>query len=61
MRPFRGTMERDLFARLWEEIDFDDHPLSGGHQPEPDGELNVKMTPNSIRLEDADSEPCLFV
>ena len=53
MRPFRGTMERDLFARLWEEIDFDDHPLSGGHQPEPDGELNVKMTPNSIRLEDA--------
>lgn len=42
-----------MFARLWEEIDFDDHPLSGGHQPKPDGELRVKMTPNSIRLEDA--------
>ena len=45
-------MERELFARLWEEVDFDDHPLSGGHQPEPEGELKVKMTPNSIRLED---------
>ncbi len=46
-------MERDLFARLWEEVDFDDHPLSGGHQPLPEGELKIKMTPNSIRLEDA--------
>ncbi len=53
MRPFRQVMERELFARLWEDIDFDDHPPSGGHQPEPDGELKVKMTGNSIRLEDS--------
>ena len=46
-------MERELFARLWEEVDFDDHPITGGHQPHPEGELKVKMTPNSIRLEDA--------
>ena len=52
MRRFRVIMERELFARLWEEVDFDDHPLSGGHQPEPEGEIKVKMTPNSIRLED---------
>ena len=46
-------MERLLFARLWEEIDFDDHPLNGGHGPEPEGELTVTSTPNSIRLQDA--------
>ena len=46
-------MERLLFARLWEEIDFDDHPLSGGHGPEPEGELTITSTQNGIRLEDA--------
>ena len=46
-------MERLLFARLWEEIDFDDHPLSGGHGPEPEGKLTVTSTQNGIRLEDA--------
>ena len=46
-------MERLLFARLWEEIDFDDHPLSGGHGPEPDGNLTVTSTPHGIRLEDS--------
>ena len=45
-------MERHLFARLWEEIDFDDHPHEGGHGPEPEGELTVTTTANSIRLED---------
>lgn len=53
MRPFRRFMERELFARLWEEVDFDDHPISGGHLSEPEGELKVQMTPNSIRLEDS--------
>ena len=46
-------MERRLFARLWEEVDFDDHPLSGGHGPEPDGNLTVTSTPHGIRLEDS--------
>ena len=46
-------MERRLFARLWEEVDFDDHPLAGGHGPEPEGNLTVTSTPNRIRLEDA--------
>ena len=46
-------MERRLFARLWEEVDFDDHPLTGGHGPEPEGNLIVTSTPNRIRLEDA--------
>ena len=45
-------MERRLFARLWEEIDFDDHPHGGGHGPEPEGELTVTTTANGIRLED---------
>jgi len=45
-------MERRLFARLWEEIDFDDHPHQGGHGPEPEGELKVTTTANGIRLED---------
>ena len=46
-------MERRLFARLWEEVDFDDHPLAGGHGPEPEGNLTITSTPNRIRLEDA--------
>ena len=41
-----------MFARLWEEIDFDDHPLHGGHGPEPEGELKVTYSPKSIRLQD---------
>ena len=46
-------MERRLFERLWEEVDFDDHPHSGGHEPPPEGEFKVTYTENSIRLEDA--------
>lgn len=46
-------MDRRLFARLWEEIDFDDHPLSGGHGPEPEGELLVTSTANGVRLQDS--------
>ena len=45
-------MECRLFERLWEEVDFDDHPLSGGHGPHPEGELKVTFTERSIRLED---------
>ena len=46
-------MERRLFERLWEEVDFDDHPHSGGHDPQPEGEFKVIHTESSIRLEDA--------
>ena len=53
MRPIRTHMERRLFKRLWEEVDFDDHPLSGGHDPEREGELSVLYGKNGIRLEDA--------
>ena len=53
MRPIRTHMERRLFKRLWEEVDFDDHPLSGGHDPEPEGELSVLYGKNGIRLEDS--------
>ena len=31
-------MERLLFSRLWEEIDFDDHPHDGGHGADPEGD-----------------------
>ena len=53
MRPIRSLMERRLFTRLWEEVDFDDHPLEGGHNPEPEGELLVAYRANGIRLEDS--------
>jgi len=46
-------MEAALFARLWEEIDFDDHPLNGGHDPSPEGELVVSEGEGWIRLEDS--------
>ena len=53
MRPLRSTMERLLFTRLWEEVDFDDHPHSGGHDPEPEGELTVTFSEGSIRVTDS--------
>ena len=49
-RPLPRRMERRLFTRLWEEIDFDDHPHEGGHGPEPEGELTVTTSANVIRL-----------
>ncbi len=45
-------MEATLFARLWEEIDFDDHPHSGGHGCQPEGELIVTEGDGWIRLAD---------
>ncbi len=45
--------ERRLFGRLWEEVDFDDHPLHGGHGPEPEGELVVTSQPHRIALSDS--------
>jgi hypothetical protein len=45
-------MEHALFTRLWQEVDFDDHPPSGGHGPEPEGELRFTSTPRCLRVED---------
>ena len=40
-------MERLLFSRLWEEIDFDDHPHNGGHGADPEGEFTFTHTNES--------------
>ncbi len=47
-----STLEIQLFQRLWEEIDFDDHPLHGGHEMAPEGELLVTEQPNRISISD---------
>ena len=46
-------MERLLFSRLWEEIDFDDHPHDGGHGADPEGEFTFTYTNDSIYVADA--------
>ena len=46
-------MERLLFSRLWEEIDFDDHPHEGGHGADPEGEFTFTYTNDSIYVADA--------
>ena len=46
-------MERLLFSRLWEEIDFDDHPHDGGHGCEPEGEFTFSCTGDSVYVADA--------
>lgn len=43
---------RELFRILWEEVDFDDHPVNGGHGPNPEGELQFFSTKGSIHLKD---------
>ena len=45
-------MERLLFSRLWEEIDFDDHPHDGGHGADPEGEFTFTYTSDSIYVAD---------
>ncbi len=45
-------MEENLFSRLWEEIDFDDHPHTGGHNSKPEGDLRTDFGEGWIRLTD---------
>jgi len=45
-------MEEALFARLWEEVDFDDHPHQGGHGPVPEGELRFSVGDEAITIGD---------
>jgi len=41
-----------LFIRLWEEVDFDDHPPHGGHGPDPEGELRFSQSDEAITIGD---------
>ena len=45
-------MDAHLFSRLWREIDFDDHPHTGGHGSEPEGNLVTDFGEGWIRLKD---------
>ncbi len=45
-------MEEALFCRLWEEVDFDDHPHHGGHEPNPEGELRFSASDEAITIGD---------
>ena len=44
---------RGLFARLWRELDLDDHPHTGGHGCEPEGELRLEVRPDAVVVGDA--------
>ena len=52
LEPPRNTMDARLFSRLWREIDFDDHPHTGGHGSEPEGNLVTDFGEGWIRLKD---------
>jgi hypothetical protein len=45
-------LENDLFSLLWSEIDFDDHPISGGHVMEPEGEVEISVYDDCIAIND---------
>jgi len=45
-------VESALFARLWMEIDFDDHPHHAGHGLSPVGELQSIVSPGLLKLQD---------
>ncbi len=42
----------ELFRILWSELDFDDHPLNGGHGLDPEGELHVESESGLLSLID---------
>ncbi len=50
--PLPAPMKEALFRRLWEEIDFDDHPTHGGHGSEPEGELRFSESDEAITIGD---------
>ena len=45
-------LDLDLFALVWTEIDFDEHPINGGHGMQPEGELNIIVDENCIVIND---------
>ena len=47
-----GDVAWQLFETVWRELDFDDHPHHGGHDPIPEGKLEVCSEPGRLRLRD---------
>ena len=47
-----SSLENDLFSLLWTEIDFDDHPLRGGHGMKPEGMVEIRINENCIGIND---------
>jgi len=45
-------MQEALFRRLWEELDFDDHPYPGSHSPTPQGQLKFTAHKGAVSLSD---------
>ena len=45
-------MEKALFNRLWQELDFDDHPYPGNHCPEPQGDVKFTTQDGALTLSD---------
>ena len=48
-------MENDsesIFKLLWTEIDFDDHPLHGGHGMSPEGNVSIQSKDGHIHVND---------
>jgi hypothetical protein len=45
-------MEKALFSRLWQELDFDDHPYPGNHSPDPQGDLKFTTDDGALTLTD---------
>lgn len=45
-------MQEALFRRLWEELDFDDHPYPGSHSSTPQGQLNFTAHKGAVSLSD---------
>ena len=45
-------MEKALFTRLWQELDFDDHPYPGSHSPDPQGDLKFTTHEGALTLAD---------
>ena len=47
-----SSLENDLFSLLWTEIDFDDHPIGGGHGMKPEGGVEIRINGNCISIND---------
>ncbi len=45
-------MQEALFRRLWQELDFDDHPYPGSHATTPQGELKFTTHKGAVSLSD---------
>lgn len=52
MKHSPDAIADELFALLWEEIDFDDHPIHAGHSPSPVGDLEVEYEPGLVKITD---------